>query len=52
MSPKIFIGGVNYNKIGWLIKISRAFIHRFLIYYYARFTNFPGFDLFNQPSDF
>lgn len=41
-SPHIFIGASSSSSIGWLMKISRAFVQRCLISYSASWTGFPG----------
>ena len=40
--PQIFIGASNSSRIGWFMKISRAFAQRYLISYSASCTGFPG----------
>lgn len=41
-SPHIFIGASSSSSIGWLMKISLAFVQRCLISYSASWTGFPG----------
>ena len=40
--PQILIGASSSSRIGWLIKISLAFVHKYLISYSASWTGFPG----------
>ena len=41
-SPQILIGASSSSRMGWLIKISRAFVHRNLISYSCSCTCLPG----------
>lgn len=41
-APHIFIGASSSRRTGWLIKISRAFVQRYLISYSCSWTGFPG----------
>jgi hypothetical protein len=40
--PQILIGASNSSKIGWLMNISRAFVHKYLISYSCSWTGLPG----------
>ena len=40
--PQILIGASSSSRIGWLMKISLAFVHKYLISYSASWTGFPG----------
>lgn len=40
--PHILIGASSSSKMGWLMNISRAFVHRYLISYSCSCTGFPG----------
>jgi hypothetical protein len=40
--PQILMGASNSSRMGWLMKISRAFVHRYLISYSWSCTGFPG----------
>ena len=41
-APQIFMGASSSSKMGWLMKISRAFVQRYLISYSWSCTGFPG----------
>lgn len=40
--PQILMGASSSNKIGWFMKISRAFVQRYLISYSCSCTGLPG----------
>jgi hypothetical protein len=40
--PQIFMGASSSRRIGWLMKISLAFVQRYLISYSWSCTGFPG----------
>lgn len=40
--PQILMGASSSSRMGWLMKISLAFVHRYLISYSANWTGFPG----------
>ena len=40
--PHILMGASSSSKMGWLMKISLAFVHRYLISYSWSCTGFPG----------
>lgn len=40
--PQILMGASNSNRIGWFMKISRAFVQRYLISYSCNCTGLPG----------
>ena len=41
-SPHILMGASSSSRMGWLMKISRAFVQRYLISYSCSWTGFPG----------
>ena len=40
--PQILMGASSSNRIGWFMKISRAFVQRYLISYSCSCTGLPG----------
>lgn len=40
--PHILMGASSSSRMGWLIKISLAFVHRYFISYSCSCTGFPG----------